>query len=304
MSTTTTSPVSSTERRERVRQQATSTVSRRNFFSKLYLGTLAIALVIAFIPLFSILQNVVGNGWHYLTWGFLTQSQHLPDLMSRNAIGGIGNALAGTAVVDGVALLFSIPLSLLLAVSFFELRNKWTLIVRAAMETFIGLPSILFGVFVYVLFVASNHGITEGIYGSYALCFIIVPVSTINCLAALESVPKTLIEAGLGLGSRPSRVMWRVVLPVARPRILTGIFLAFARSVGETAPILFVIGVSLLPSYSLTSSQSTLPTLMYNYLTGSYPSQRVACWGIALVLMIAVLVLNLISRIFVARSNK
>lgn len=304
MSTVTDSQSGLTDRRDIVRKAATASVARRELWSKFFLGSLSVALIIAFIPLFSILQNVIGHGWHYITWGFLTQSQAQPSLFAMKTIGGIGNAISGTIVVDSLAVAISIPIALLLAVAFYDVRSRWSRAIRSLMETFIGLPSLLFGMFIFTLFVASNNGITKGYYGSLALCFIIVPVSAINALAALESVPATLIEAGLGLGARPSRVMWRIILPVARPRIMTGLFLAFARSVGETAPILFVIGVSQQASYSLNGSQTTLPTMMYDYLTGSYPSQRVACWGIALVLMTSVLVLNVISRIFLARANK
>jgi phosphate transport system permease protein len=127
---------------------------------------------------------------------------------------------------------------------------------------------------------------------------------TINALAALQSVPDTLIEAGLSLGLRPSRVMMRIILPAARARVFTGIFLAFSRAVGETAPILFVIGASSLPIYKPDAEATTLPTMMWAFLNSSYPSQREECWGIALVLMVAVLFFNVISRVFLARTQK
>ena len=303
MSLSTTSTMSSEARREFIRTTSAKSYRRRAVFSRLYLAALSLALLIAFVPLASILQNVVGHGIHYMTWHYLTTSQQLPSLVNPNAIGGIGNALAGTAVVDIIAVAISIPIAIVLAMAMFEFHNRWVVVVRTAMETFIGLPSIVFGVFTYVALVLTTHQY-HAYFGSLALCFIMVPVMTINSLAALRSVPDTLVEAGLSLGSRPSRVMLHVILPAARARILTGIFLAFSRAVGETAPILFVIGASQLPTFNPGKQATTLPSLMYDYLTGSYPSLRESCWGIALGLMIAVLFFNVLSRIFVARSNQ
>ena len=295
--------MSSSQRREFIRTTSAKSYRRRALNSRVFLLALTLALLIAFVPLFSILQNVVGHGYHYITWNFLSTSQKLPSIMNPNDIGGIGNALAGTAVVDLIAVLISIPLAIVLAKAMFELHNRWVSAVRTAMETFIGLPSVVFGVFTYVSLVLTTHQY-RAYYGSLALCFIMVPVMTINSLAALQSVPDTLIEAGLSLGMRPSKVMLHVILPAARARVFTGVFLAFSRAVGETAPILFVIGASQLPSFSPGKQATTLPSLMYNYLTNTYPSQREACWGIALVLMVAVLFFNVLSRIFVARSNQ
>lgn len=300
--TITPTPLSSQERREFIRSTSAKSYRRRAVYSRLYLSGILVALLIAFVPLASILQNVVGHGAHYITWHYLTTSQALPSIVNPNNIGGIGNALAGTAVVDLISIVIAIPVAILLSMAMFELRNRWVSAVRAAMETFIGLPSIVFGVFVYVSLVLTTHQY-HAYFGSIALLFIMVPVMTINALAALESVPDTLIEAGLSLGLRPSRVMLHIILPAARARVFTGIFLAFSRAVGETAPILFVIGASQLPSLDPGKQATTLPSLMYNYLTGTYPSQRESCWGIALVLMAAVLFFNVLSRIFVARSN-
>ena len=291
------------DRREFIRTTSAKSYRRRALSSRIFMSLLVLALLIAFVPLASILQNVVGHGIHYLTWGFLTTSQQLPSITNTNGIGGIGNALAGTAVVDLIAIVISIPTAILLAISMFELQGRWVVAVRTAMETFIGLPSIVFGVFTYVSLVLTTHQY-HAYFGSLALTFIMVPVMTVNALAALQSVPDTLIEAGLSLGLRPSRVMLHIILPAARARVFTGIFLAFSRAVGETAPILFVIGASTLPNFNPGAQATSLPTLMWSYLTGAYPSQREACWGIALVLMVAVLFFNVLSRVFVARTQQ
>ena len=301
--TTTPTSLSSQERRELIRSTSAKSYRRRALNSRFFLAGMFVALLIAFIPLASILQNVVGHGIHYISWKYLTTSQALPSIVDANNVGGIGNALAGTAVVDLIAIVISIPLAIMLAMAMFELRNRWVTAVRAAMETFIGLPSIVFGVFIYVSLVLTTHQF-HAYFGSLALCFIMVPVMTINALAALESVPNTLIEAGLSLGLRPSKVMLHIILPAARARVFTGIFLAFSRAVGETAPILFVIGASQLPTFDPSKQATTLPSLIYNYIFASYPSQRQSCWGIALVLMTMVLFFNVLARIFVARSNK
>lgn len=291
------------QRREHVQQLAASNYKRRVLTSRIFLSFIALGLFIALIPLASILQNVIGHGYHYLTWSFLTQPQSLPSIMHQDAIGGIANALSGTVVVDLLAVLISIPLGIILAIGFYENRGRWAQTLLMAIETLIGLPSILFGVFIYIVMVSTTH-VYQAIDGSLALTFVMAPVIALNALAALQSVPQTIIEAGLSLGSRPSKVMLKVVLPIARPRIFTGIFLAFSRAVGETAPVLFVIGASNFVGWSATGQATTLPTMLYQYLTSSYPSQREACWGIALVLLVAVLLMNLASRLYMNRAAK
>jgi phosphate transport system permease protein len=98
--------------------------------------------------------------------------------------------------------------------------------------------------------------------------------------------------------------MWRVLLPYALPQMWTGIMLSLSRAVGETAPVLFVIGTALSTSWSPSAQQATLPTAIFGNLSSQYSTLHEECWGIALVLIVAVFSLNLVSKLIVTRTNK
>jgi phosphate transport system permease protein len=295
------------ERRAFVQETSKSHFRRRVFFSRIFLSALIVSLVIAFIPLFSIIQNVVGHGWHFISWKFLTTPQQQPGvLFHKSAIGGIANAITGTVLVNGVATLVAIPLSILLAIALYESKGRWMHALRVYNEVMVGLPSILLSIVVYAVIVvpllASSGLYFTGLAGVISLTLLMIPLITVACEAALRDVPATYSEAAFALGARKSRVMMRVLLPYALPRMLTGIMLSLSRAVGETAPILFLIGSSLVTNWSLWSQQTTLPTQIFHYLEVDNPYLHNACWGIALILIIAVFVLNLTSRVIVARS--
>ena len=203
--------------------------------------------MIAFIPLFSILYSVVRNGVNYITWQFLATPPDLlgPDFHHQHRIGGISNAIEGTALVFGVALLMAVPVSILVGIALYESRGKVMGALRVLLEVMIGMPSILFGIFIYVFVVARMHYQLTGMAGSLALMVLMVPLMAISCEQALRATPQVLTEAGLALGAKRSQVMRKVVLPYSRPRILTGLMLAASRAIGETAPVVLVIGVHL-----------------------------------------------------------
>ncbi len=292
-----------TEARDIIRAKAISSVKRRENLSRLYTATVALALVVAIIPLTSIISDLVGKGGQFLSWGFLTQNVHTPGFNDPHNVGGIANAISGSLIIVGLAVLISVPVAILLAMAIHEFNNRIMKTVAVIVEVFVGLPSVVFGVFAFIaLVVTTKHFLAY--YGSLALCFIMVPVSTVNSVAALRAVPATLNEAGLALGSKPSRVMFRVIFPTALPRIMTGIFLALSRTVGETAPVLFVTGSSALVSWNLNKGATTLPAAIWNNLQQGSPYAALECWGIALVLILFVFFFNILGRIFLARAEK
>jgi phosphate transport system permease protein len=288
--------------REIIRRTSQKSGQRRQLLSNLYFAVLTIALLVIFIPLYGVLSTIVVRGYHSLNWTFLTANP-IPPTSATSPIGGVANAIDGTLEVTGIAVLLAVPLTILISVALFETRNRLARIVEQGIEVFVGMPAITFGLFIAAITVSVTHKF-EAWYGSMALLFIVVPVATVNMIAAIRSVPQTLIEAGLGLGARPSRVMMRIILPTALPRILTGFFLSVSRALGETAPVLFVIGGVLVPSFNPRLPATTLPTQIYAYFGSQFESQVQACWGMALLLVIIVLFFNVLSRIFLARSKK
>jgi phosphate transport system permease protein len=300
--------MSNEERRAFVQQVAKDRFRRRVWMSRVFLFFVSVALIIAFIPLFSIVQNVIGHGWHFVSWKFLTTPEQQPDIFHQSAIGGISNAITGTLLIDGIATLIAIPMAILLSIALYESKNRLMHLLRVYVEVMVGLPSILFGIFIYAMvvtpFLASSGLYYTALAGVLSLAVLMIPLMTVACEAALRAVPGTYSEAALALGARNSRVMMRVLLPYALPRMLTGIMLSLSRAVGETAPILFIIGTSLVTNWSIWSPQTTLPTAIFHNLDSDNPYLHNACWGIALILIVAVFVLNLTSRVIVARAAK
>ena len=292
-------------RREFVRTIASRSLKRRLWFSRFYMALVALALVVAAVPLFSIIYAVVKRGYQFINVHFLTQSQLSPSIMQPKGIGGVSNAIVGTVLIDGIAAAIAIPVALLVAMALYEINNRATSGLRLALEVMIGQPSILLGIFVYtVIVVPISHGVGTVWAGSLAIAMLMIPFIAIAADAALRDVPVNLIEAGRALGARPSRIMRRVILPFALPRVLTGVILALSRAVGETAPILFVTGVSLVVNWSPNGQATALPALIYQYFTSSFPYLKQAAWGIALILITGVLIINLTSRLLVSKLNK
>ena len=297
-------PRTDDERRAAVQEAASRFYRRKTLYSKLFLGATSLGLLIAFIPLFSIIYNVVRNGITYITWKFLTTPPQSPSIFHKHQIGGISNAIEGTALVFGMALLMSVPISIMVAIALYESHGRVMGALRTLLEVMIGMPSILFGIFIYTYVVERMHFQLTGLAGSLALTVLMVPLMSVACEQALRGVPAVLTEAGLALGAKKAQVMRKIVLRYALPRMLTAIMLSASRGIGETAPVLLVIGSTYVANWNLMTSQTTLTTLMYNTIQSFYNYQRSEVWAIALLLIVVVFVLNLASRIIVARLNR
>jgi phosphate transport system permease protein len=297
-------PQTDEERRAFIQSAATRFYRRKVVYSWLFIGFSVLMLGIAFVPLGSIVYNVVVRGAKVVDWTFLTTPQQQPTLFHQSDYGGISNAIVGTIVIFVTGLVIAIPVSIALAVALYESSSKIVHGLRVYLEVMIGLPSILFGIFVYARIIQQLGYSLNGYMGAIALALMMLPLMTIAGERALRETPTTLIEAALALGAKRSRVMWRVVLPYSLPRMWTGIMLSLSRAVGETAPILFVIGASLVVNWNPSAQQSAMPTLIWNNLGSQYKPVQESSWGIALVLIVAVFIFNLASKLLVARSNR
>ncbi len=299
------------ERRELVQQHAASSYRRRVLASRAYMAGIAVMLVGAFIPLVGILWTVFGRAAPYLNWHFLTTTEHTPSGIfppESLDVGGISNLITGTILSVGIAVVIAVPIGILVGTALYEGRGRLLRALRIVLEMFVGMPSLLFAVFI-TLTLFKTIGLCV-LAGSLALAFVMLPLVAVSTDDALRSVPDLLTEAGLALGARRSRVMRRVVLPSARPRILTGCLLALSRAVGETAPVVFLIGSSPTSGPNATinwnplAQGSSLTSGMFNNFQNGDPALVHEVWGIAAVLIVGVLVINLGSRIIVARANK
>jgi phosphate transport system permease protein len=271
----------------------------------MFLWSIALTLIVAVAPLCLVLWTIVDRGGHVLDWAFLSKLPTAPDLFHLNAIGGIANAIIGSIIVDLMAAVVAVPLSIVLALYLSETETRVARLFRATVEILTGVPSILLGVFAYVFIVLPMHQLSA-LAASFALAMLMTPIITKAVETTLRTVPTTIREAALALGARRGTVSRRVVLPAARPGVITSVLLALARAMGETAPLLLVIGatVSTTWDWNPLHPMSAMPTLTYYYAFAAYPSQHDAAWGVALILICIILVLSLSSRLIAARMNR
>ena len=265
------------------------------------LGVCALAFVVAGAVLIWIVALLVSKGFHWISKPFFTQDPQTPTVFQQNNLGGIRNAIWGSIVIDGIALLIAIPVGLIAGHLLAESENRFANAVRKTTEVMTGLPSILFGIFVYEFMIIKFHYRFSGILGSLALVMIMVPVIMKASEIAFRAVPHAIKEAGLSLGLSKGVIAVRFVTPAAVPGLLTAVLLAMSRAVGETAPLIWVIGNNYVATWSPYKQQSAIPIAIYNgLLNAGSPLQQDYAWGSALFLVVVVLFLNLGSRLLAA----
>ena len=209
------------------------------------LGTTAIVLsfLIALVPLAFIVVYVVQRGSGVLSWSFLTDDIPISDRLSG---GGMGPAVFGTFLITGGAALMAIPLGVLGGIYLNEYGGRGVLarVVRFLAEVMTGVPSVVMGLFIYTFWVLprKEDGLSA-FAGSLALGCLMLPIVIRTTDEMLRLVPRELREGSYALGSRKARTIRTVVLPNAAAGIVSGALLAIARAAGETAPLLFTIGI-------------------------------------------------------------
>src|SRR5690349_10177929 len=258
---------------------------------------------IAVAPLISLLYEVVKRGVPRFDGSFFSESQR--GLIG--AAGGAQHAIVGTLVITGVATLISVPIGIMAAVYLNEygtgrLRKSLTFFV----DVMTGIPSIVAGLFAYALFALFlGPGIRLGVIGSVALSVLMIPIVIRSTEEMLKIVPNHLREASYALGTPKWRTITKVVLPTALAGIITGVMLAVARIIGETAPLLVTTGV--VDSINTDPFGGRMQNLAV-YAFNEYKSPGVPqdasfdrAWTAALTLILIVLILNLIARVFYKR---
>ena len=245
-----------------------------------------------------ILVEVAKRGASCLTLSFLLE----PTKPYGIHDGGVGNSLVGTAAIIAGASLIGIPVGLLGGVflSEFGRDSKLAAAVRFCANVLMGVPSVIIGLFVYVILVYTTKHFS-GFAGSVALAVIMLPVVMRTTEDMLCMVPNTLRESALALGAPRWRVTLEIVFRAAKAGLVTGVLLAVARVGGETAPLLFTALWSDswpgLASY-FTEPTGNLTVTITEYATNSpFPVMHARAWGAALLITVGVLALNLTARI-------
>ena len=279
-----------------------SMAERRTFFNT-GLTVLAVLLSLcAMFPLFSVLYMLLVKGAALLSPSLFTELTPGAGMEG----GGIGNAIVGTLVVVAVSTALALPLGFLGAVYLAEYGDdsKLATLVRFSGKVLTGLPSILAGVFAYAMVVVTTGGFSA-LAGGAAMAILMVPTVMLTSESALRAVPSKMKMAAFGMGATRAQVVLRIVVPTAIPGILTGVMLALARAMGETAPLLFT---ALFSDYwfdgKITQPIASLSVLIYNFAGSPFEHQIALAWAASLVLVSIVLVLNVVAQVATRRPEE
>ncbi len=273
---------------------------RRKAVDRLVTIVVTVAFLIALIPLVSVIITVVGNGVARFDGAFFGQSM-------RGVVGEGGggyHAIVGTLLVTLLAAVMSIPIGVLTAVYLVEygVRSRLARAITFFVDVMTGIPSIVAGLFAFALFALFfGPSIRLGFAGAVALSVLMIPVVVRSTEEMLKIVPNELREAAFALGTPKWRTITKVVIPTSIAGIASGITLAIARVIGETAPLLIVAGLTTGLNFNPFSGRmTTLPVFAFNsYAAPGVPREPFIdrAWTSALVLIIIVLVLNLVARL-------
>jgi phosphate transport system permease protein len=276
---------------------------RRRRADKIMRGVLLAGTVIALIPLVLIIYYLLKKGLGAWGGSFFTSD---PTGSFFGNPGGIRSAILGSLEIVGLATLIAIPVGIGVALYLTEYgkENWFAQAVRYFVDVMTGVPSIVFGLFIYIVLVTSHIGGNfAGWKGSIALSLLMLPIVIRSAEVVLLLVPSGLREAALALGAPRWRVIFRVVLPTAAPGLVTGSLLAVARGMGETAPLLFTVSTAFGLTGNLTGQMNTLPIQIFNDIQSPRSEIVARAWGAGLTLVILVLILNVAARTIARRSR-
>jgi phosphate transport system permease protein len=276
---------------------------RRRRKDKIMRGVLLAGTLIALIPLVLIIYYLLHKGLGSWSGSLFTTD---PNGNFLGNPGGIRSAILGSLEIVGLASLISIPIGTGVALYLTEYGkdSRFANVVRYFVDVMTGVPSIVFGLFIYIVLVKSHFGGDfTGWKGSVALSLLMLPIVVRAAEVVLLLVPSALREAALALGAPRWRVITRVVMPTALPGLITGSMLAIARGMGETAPLLFTVAVAFGATGNLGAQMNTLPVQIFNDISSPRDVIIARAWGAALTLVTLVLIFNLIARAIARRSR-
>lgn len=258
------------------------------------------AMVLGLVVLLWILSVLLTNGLAALDWNMFTQSTPAPGSEG----GGLANAIVGSLMMVGFAVLVSTPIGVFAGVYLAEYgdESKTAELTRFVTDIMLSAPSIVLGLFVYAIAVATV-GNFSGWAGSLALSLIAVPVVVRTTENMLRLVPGSLREAAFALGAPRWKVATLVTLRAAKSGVMTGLLLAVARISGETAPLLFTALNNQFFSTNMGAPMANLPVVIFQFALSPYDNWIRLAWGGALLITLSVLVLNIVARVFLREKN-
>jgi phosphate transport system permease protein len=273
---------------------------RRRATNGLMLALTGVAAVLTVVPLVLIFGYLIREGASSIDLDFLT---HTPRPTGETG-GGMANAIVGTVEMVGLAALIGLPVAIGAGMYLAEARGSRVATgVRFTADVLNGVPSIVVGIFTYLLLVVPMGGFSA-LAGSVALATMLVPMVTRTTEEMVRLVPRELLEGGLALGMPRWRAMLGVVLPAARGGIITGALVGIARIAGETAPLLFTALGNQFWQLDPRHPTAALPLQIFNYAISPYDDWHRQAWAGALLLILLVLTLNLGARTVFGRAER
>ena len=273
---------------------------RRRTTNLLMLALTGVAAVLTVIPLVLIFGYLLRAGASSIDLAFLT---HTPKPTGEVG-GGMANGIVGTMEMVGLAALIGLPIAIGAGMYLAEARgSRLATSVRFTADVLNGVPSIVVGIFVYLLVVVPSGGFSA-FAGSVALACMLVPMVTRTTEEMVRLVPREMLEGALALGLPRWRAMLGVVLPAARGGILTGALVGIARIAGETAPLLFTALGNQFWQLDPRHPTAALPLQIFNYAISPYDDWHRQAWAGALVLIAIVLTLSLGARLLFGRAER
>lgn len=274
---------------------------RRKFTNHLALGASLCSAALGIFMLFWILKDVFVLGLPAMNLAFFTALPAPPGVEG----GGLANAIVGTFMITVIATLIGVPAGILAGtyLSEYGKKSRFAATVRFLSDILVSAPSIVIGIFVYVVMVKTTGGFSA-LAGSLALAIIMLPVVIRTSEEILKLVPDATREAALALGAPHWKVTVHVVYRGAARGILTGVMLAVARVSGETAPLLFTSFNNSFWNFDLTEPTASLTVTIFNYAMSPYEDWHTKAWGAALVITFTLLVVTLAARILVRDKTR
>ena len=256
------------------------------------------ASLFSVIVLVSVIGSLIVRGLRALSPHFLFQNSVYISPSTPLDYGGIGHSLVGTLLIVFIASLISVPIGIATAVYITEVRGRAVPYVRFFVQAMSGVPSVVAGLFILTIVVATDAFSQSAFAGGLAYAILMLPTVARTAEEVLKLVPDDLRTGALALGSTRARTVLRVVIPAARTGIITAVILGVARVIGETAPLLLAAGNNDQTVVNPFGSPiSSVPTYIFNNVALPYPDAVARAWGSALVLIILVAILFTLARV-------
>jgi len=273
--------------------------SIRKIKDKIFLIGVSLCAGLAVVPLLALLAYVFMQGFSSISFDFFTR---LPAPVGSTS-GGMANAIVGTFMIVGLGALISLPIGIMGGIWLAEWGGgKRGFIIRYAVDVMSGFPTIVFGIFSYILVVLTMKRFSA-LAGGFALALVMLPYITKTTEEMIKMVPRTLKESALALGIPEWKVMLWVVLRTAWSGIFTGIMLAVARAAGETAPLLFTAFNNLYWNFWPDQPTASMTVQIYNYAISPFEEWNKMAWAGSLVLVLIILLITILVKRFSKRVS-